>query len=140
MHPPARVRHGVAQRAGPGVELDRRRGHEAAAGQHAAAVVGEPAVDQREQAGDAGLTARDRVPHLAREVRDRALEGRDLQFLLAAEQAVQAALAHRHLVGEAADCQAFEPLDRGAADGCLEHLGARVGDAGSRTARHFGVA
>src|SRR5207237_850555 len=83
----------VAQRAGPGVELDRRRGHEAAAGQHPAAVVGEPAVDQREQARDAGLTGRDRVPHLAGEVCDPALEGRDLQFLLAAEQAVQAALA-----------------------------------------------
>ena len=104
----------VAKRSGPGVELDRGRGQEAAARQHLALVVGEPAVAERQQAGQTGLLDPPPVPQTsAPEALDRRLQRRQLQLLLAAEQAEDAALPHLHLAGQAADGEALEALDGG---------------------------
>ena len=86
--------------------------------------------------GSPGSRSRDRLPDLAREVLDPRLEGRGLKLLLAAEQAEEAALAHRELVGEPPDRQPLEAVDRCAAHRDVQHLGARVGDGGGGATGH----
>jgi hypothetical protein len=74
------------------------------------------------------LAIRHRSPDLSPEVLDRRLERRQLQVPLAAEEAEEAALSHLDLVGQAADRQPIEPLDRGPVDRGLGHRGAGLGD------------
>src|SRR5207247_1030481 len=77
----------VAKGTGSSVVLDRRGGEEAAAGHHLALVVGEPAVAEGEQPRQPGRLVRDRSPYLLLELLDRGLESRELELLLAAEEA-----------------------------------------------------
>src|SRR5207342_2769390 len=96
-------------------------------------VVAEPAVAESEQPGKPPPLIRDRPPDLVLELLDRCLQGRELQVLLAAEEAEDAALLHLHLPCEATN---GEPVERGAIDRGLGHRGAGLGDCGLRTAGH----
>jgi hypothetical protein len=51
-----------------------------------------------------------------------------LQLAFAADEAEDAALSHPRLLGEAADGEALEPLDRGVIDRGTGDGGARLGD------------
>ena len=99
-------------------------------------MVGEPAVAQRQQARYPGPLSRYGPPHLVGELLDRGLERRQLQLLLASEQAEDAALPHRHLPGQAADGDALEALDGGTIDRGLRDGGAGLRDGGCGAAGH----
>ena len=93
----------VAHAARPRVVLNRRGGEEAAAGHHLALVVGEPCVAEGEQPTEPRRLFRNRLPHLAPELLDGGVEGRELQLLLRAEEAEDAGFPHVHPLGEGPD-------------------------------------
>src|SRR5205085_10091649 len=86
----------------------------------------------------AGLVRR-REPAVAGGAVHRLVEGREVQLLLAAEEALEAAVAHRALAGEPADGEPLEAVDRCALDCGVEHLGACAGNCRGAAARHLVV-
>src|SRR5688500_3665485 len=109
--------------AGPGVVLDRRGGHKAAAWKGAVAQVRDPRVDDRLEALEARRCRGGWLPHRSREAGDRRLQRRALQRLLAAEPADEAALAHVEVGGQATDREALETDHRGEVDRSLDDRG-----------------
>ena len=82
----------------------------------------EPGVDDRLESRQSrlGSALGGRVPHLGAEDRRRAVEGLELEALLASERADDSGLAHPQALGERPDRDPVEPGERGLADDLAE--------------------
>src|SRR5205823_6197374 len=110
----------VPNRAGPAVELGAGRAPETAAREDRLLEIADEAVAEGTQAFLARPLLRGRCDHVGEEALRGLLNRRQLQLLLGAEKAEQAALRHLQLGGEASDRQPFEAFLRGEVDGPVE--------------------
>ena len=110
----------VADRARAGVEVRRGLGQKATTRKARPGEVIEPGVDDRLESRQSRLGSGGRVPYLGAEDRRRAVEGLELEALLASERTDDSGLAHPQPLGERADRDPVEPGDRGLADDLAE--------------------
>ena len=107
---------GLDERARP----SRGLGQEATTRKARPGEVIEPGVDDRLESRQSRLGSGGRVPYLGAEDRRRAVEGLELEALLASERTDDSGLAHPQPLGERADRDPVEPGDRGLADDLAE--------------------
>jgi hypothetical protein len=110
----------VAHRPGPIVELDRGRDENAPSGSRARLCPGEPALEERGQAGPAAGLPDGGLDDLVHESLGRRVEHLDLERLLGAEVREEPALGEVQLVGQASDRQPLEADLAGQARGPLQ--------------------
>jgi len=103
----------VADPAGTGVDLRRHGREEASAREDAALEVGEELVRERPQPRATGRCRHTGLDHLGGEERGGRVDRGELELLLGLEVRVEAALAHADVVGQPADREAVQALDRG---------------------------
>lgn len=105
--------HGsVSDRAGVRIDLGRDGGEEAAAGKDSALQMAEEGFAQRAEPGDSRWCLVRYPDHLGTEDLVRGLDRRELQLLFRAEVREESALAHADRVGEAADRETLDAVDR----------------------------
>ena len=110
----------VADRTGPRIQLGRDRREEAPTRKDAALEVGQELVRKRPQTHTAGRRRHPGLDDLGVEEPGSGVDRRQLELLLGLEVRVEAALAHTDPVGQAADREAVDPLDRGQPGRCVE--------------------